>query len=73
MAFENKKSSISKILQETKQVAGNPRGVDFGGHERTKQYQFSLQPSVREKLNQIASEKGYRSASSFLNELIKNM
>ncbi|HEM3615073.1 TPA: hypothetical protein U1C23_001950 [Streptococcus suis] len=73
MAFENKKSSISKILQETKQVAGNSRGVDFGGHERTKQYQFSLQPSVREKLNQIASEKGYRSASSFLNELIKNM
>lgn len=33
---------------------------------------FSLQPSVREKITQIANERGYRSASSFLNDYFKN-
>lgn len=33
---------------------------------------FSLQPSVREKITQIAHSRGYRSASSFLNDYFKN-
>ena len=41
--------------------------------ERTKQFQFTLQPSVREKINRLAKENGYRSASSFLNDYFKNL
>ncbi|WP_423229674.1 hypothetical protein [Streptococcus salivarius] len=41
--------------------------------ERTKQFQFTLQPSVREKINLLAKENGYRSASSFLNDYFKNL
>ncbi|MFR3855198.1 MULTISPECIES: hypothetical protein [Streptococcus] len=41
--------------------------------ERTKQFQFTLQPSVREKIALLAKENGYRSASSFLNDYFKNL
>ena len=44
-----------------------------GEFEKTKQFQFTLQPSVRKKINRLAKENGYRSASSFLNDYFKNL
>jgi hypothetical protein len=41
--------------------------------ERTKNYTFTLQPSVRKKLEQLAKEHNFKSSSKFLSELIKNM
>lgn len=41
--------------------------------ERTKNYTFSLQPSARKRLDGLAKEHNFKSASKFLNELIKNM
>ncbi|MEE5988556.1 ribbon-helix-helix domain-containing protein [Ligilactobacillus equi] len=41
--------------------------------EKRKNYTFSLQPTVRKKLDTIAKEHGYSSASKFLNELIRQM
>ena len=83
MAFEKKNSNISKMLKATEEKAQLPeatlvasfnqwkeRGEDF---ERTKQFQFTLQPSVRKKITRLAKENGYRSASSFLNDYFKNL
>jgi hypothetical protein len=39
--------------------------------ERTKNYTFSLQPSARKRLDGLAKEHNFKSASKFLNELIK--
>ncbi|WP_080569319.1 hypothetical protein [Streptococcus sobrinus] len=44
-----------------------------GNFERTKNFQFTLQPSVRQKITDEARERGYRSASSFLNDFFKNL
>lgn len=41
--------------------------------ERTKNYTFSLQPSVRKQLDSLAREQGFKSSSKFLNELIKGL
>ena len=71
MAFESKKKQISKSLQETLREIKTPSAVET--FERTKQYQFTLQPSVREKIDSLAKEKGYRSASSFINDYFKNL
>ncbi|MCO4327877.1 CopG family transcriptional regulator [Staphylococcus agnetis] len=42
-------------------------------HEKKKNYQFMLQPSIREKINKLAKENNYSSSSAFLNELIKKL
>lgn len=41
--------------------------------EKTKKFTFSLQPSTREKINTLAKQYNFSSASKFLNELIKKM
>lgn len=41
--------------------------------ERTKNYTFSLQPSARKRLDGLAKEHNFKSASKFLNELIKKI
>lgn len=69
MAFEKKDTKISEALKESKE-----KGIPSIQHsEKTRPYTFTLQPSNREKLNQLASKRGYASASKFLNDLIENM
>ncbi|WP_019779299.1 hypothetical protein [Streptococcus sobrinus] len=74
MAFDNKQSSISQMIKATehKTVPSSETTVE-DGFERTKQFQFTLQPSVREKIARLAKENGYRSASSYLNDYFKNL
>ena len=71
MAFDNNQDKISNLLKATEAATTQNHNSNFE-FERTKKYMFSLQPSVREKINQIANERGYRSASSFLNDYFKN-
>ena len=74
MAFDKNNKNISELLKATEEKETKQEVVkvveDF---ERTKQFQFTLQPSVREKINRLAKENGYRSASSFLNDYFKNL
>ena len=74
MAFDKNNKNISEMLKATEEKETKQEVVkvveDF---ERTKQFQFTLQPSVREKINRLAKEHGYRSASSFLNDYFKNL
>ncbi|MGT2728531.1 hypothetical protein ACVRWQ_01060 [Streptococcus phocae subsp. salmonis] len=74
MAFDNTKHKISNMLRATEdnQEVEKTRS-SINNFERTKQYQFTMQPSVREKINQLAKEAGYRSASSYLNEYFKKL
>lgn len=71
MAFDNNQDKISNLLKATEAATTQNHNSNFE-FERTKKYMFSLQPSIREKINQIANERGYRSASSFLNDYFKN-
>jgi hypothetical protein len=41
--------------------------------ENRKKYSFTIKPSAREKLNQLAKEHNYPSASRFIEELIENI
>ncbi|MGYP000079685358 len=58
MAFEKRKVNERQV------------GGEF---EKTKQFQLTLQPSVREKISRLAKENGYRSASSYVNDHFKNL
>ena len=71
MAFDNNQDKISNLLKSTDTTPKNSTNSNFE-FERTKQFMFSLQPSVREKITQIAHSRGYRSGSSFLNDYFKN-
>ncbi|MGT2755747.1 hypothetical protein [Streptococcus ovuberis] len=79
MAFKPKKNEIAQVITETATLPSSIQSTDTGagGHfdtfERTKQYQFTLQPSVRTKIDELAKEKGFRSASAFVNDLFKKM
>ena len=74
MAFDKNNKNISEMQKATEEKEKKQEVVrvveDF---ERTKQFQFTLQPSVREKIALLAKENGYRSASSFLNDYFKNL
>ena len=74
MAFDKNNKNISEMLKATEEKETKQEVVrvveDF---ERTKQFQFTLQPSVREKIALLAKGNGYRSASSFLNDYFKNL
>ena len=74
MASDKNNKNISEMLKATEEKETKQEVVrvveDF---ERTKQFQFTLQPSVREKIALLAKENGYRSASSFLNDYFKNL
>lgn len=41
--------------------------------EKKANWNFSLLPSTREKITQIARERGYKSDSAFLDDMFKNM
>lgn len=78
MAFNPENKQIKQALQKTEQIEPKDKLVipvfnDADEDERTKNYTFSLQPSVRKRLDTLAKEHNFKSASKFLNELIKNM
>lgn len=79
MAFEPKKREIKQALQEEKSILKEKTSIEVPTYdesqqeEKTKTYTFTLQPSVRKKLDIIAKEHNYKSSSKFINELIKNM
>ncbi|MDT9554871.1 hypothetical protein [Streptococcus mutans] len=74
MAFTPKEKEISKIIKETTipktQPVFTPEATNF---ERKKQYQFTLKPSNREKLDRLAKTAGARSASDYLDRLLESM
>lgn len=79
MAFEPKQNEIKKALQEQTKGMTETTSIEVPTfdesmqEERTKTYTFTLQPSIRKKLDIIAKEHNYKSSSKFLNELIKKM
>ena len=78
MAFNPENKQIKQALQKTEQIEPKDKLVipvfnDADEDERTKNYTFSLQPSVRKRLDALAKEHNFKSASKFRNELIKNM
>lgn len=68
MAFEPKQNEIRQAL--TKPEIKTTNAVV---HETKKQYQFMLTPTHREKLRQASKERGYRSDSALLADLIENL
>ncbi|HEM3504611.1 TPA: hypothetical protein U1B13_000543 [Streptococcus suis] len=73
MAFKPKEKEISQLIQTTNPSVAQPIfSPNEGNYERKKQYQFTLKPSNREKLNQLAMAAGARSASDYLDWLIEN-
>ena len=74
MAFIPKEKEISKIIEETNQPASQPIfTANNTSFERKKQFQFTLKPSNREKLDRLAKAAGARSASDYLDRLLESM
>lgn len=79
MAFDPKNKKIQQALREpeNKKVNKSEEKVSLPSYkekeEKTQNYTFSLQPSVRKKLTAISKEQGFPSASSFINELVKGL
>ena len=79
MAFTNKQNLIVEALgtnETEKKIAKKSKKSDIDDaslYETTKPFTFTLQPSVRKKLDELAKAGGYRSASGYLNELIKEL
>ena len=74
MAFIPKEKEISKIIVETNQPAAQPIfTANNTSFERKKQFQFTLKPSNREKLDRLAKAAGARSASDYLDRLLESM
>lgn len=78
MAFEPRNKNITEALRTPAESVVNkeealiiPSFKDTT--EKTQNYTFSLQPSVRKKLTAVSKEQGFPSASSFLNSLIKGL
>ncbi|HFI0293570.1 TPA: hypothetical protein ACGOVK_002032 [Streptococcus suis] len=68
MAFEPKAKEIRQALTKPTIETANRQG-----YETKKQYQFMLTPTLREKLRQTSQERGYRSDSALLADLIENL
>lgn len=79
MAFEPRNKNITEALRTSmeKEVKKEEEALIIPSYkdttEKTQNYTFSLQPSVRKKLTAVSKEKGFPSASSFLNSLIKGL
>ena len=76
MAINQENTKIKKDLQKENSI--DPKNklvipVFNDETERTKNFTFSIQPSARKKLDALAKEHSFKSASKFLNELIKSM
>lgn len=75
MAFTPKEKEISQIIEASSQLDRTPNevAVEFESFERKKQFQFTLKPSNRKKLDEIAKTAGAKSASDYLDKLIENL
>lgn len=78
MAFEPHNKNITEALRTpTESVVNKEETLTIPSYqdavEKTQNYTFSLQPSVRKKLTAVSKEQGFPSASSFLNSLIKGL
>lgn len=78
MAFEPHNQNITEALRTPDDnVVNKEELVIIPSYqdtiEKTQNYTFSLQPSVRKKLTTVAKEQKFPSASSFLNSLIKGL
>ncbi|MDG4984978.1 hypothetical protein OGZ51_12565 [Lactococcus lactis] len=79
MAFEPHNKNITEALRTSTENVVNKEEETLtipsyqDTIEKTQNYTFSLQPSVRKKLTAVSKEQGFPSASSFLNSLIKGL
>ena len=75
MAFTPKEKEISQIIEASSQLDRTPNevAVEFKSFERKKQFQFTLKPSNRKKLDEIAKAVGAKSASDYLDKLIESL
>ena len=75
MAFTPKEKEISQIIEASSQLDRTPNdvAVEVESFERKKQFQFTLKPSNRKKLDKIAKAAGAKSASDYLDKLIENL
>ena len=75
MAFTPKEKEISQIIEASSQLDRTPNevAVEFENFERKKQFQFTLKPSNRKKLDKIAKAAGAKSASDYLDKLIESL
>lgn len=75
MAFTPKEKEISQIIEASSPPDRTPNevAVEFESFERKKQFQFTLKPSNRKKLDEIAKAVGAKSASDYLDKLIESL
>lgn len=74
MAFDRKDDRIKEALGEpiSSPTYTLPTGRD-SSFEKKKNYTFTLKPSIREKLDTVARERGFRSSAAFLEALIEGL
>ena len=73
MASTPKEKKISQIIEATHQSDQISNVTSFESFERKKQFQFTLKPSNRKKLDEIAKAAGAKSASDYLDKLIESL
>ena len=75
MAFTPKEKEISQIIEASSQPDRTPNEVEveFESFERKKQFQFTLKPSNRKKLDEIAKAAGAKSASDYLDRWLESL
>ncbi|WP_061910156.1 hypothetical protein [Streptococcus cristatus] len=75
MAFTPKEKEISQIIEASSQSDQTPNkvAVEFESFERKKQFQFTLKPSNREKLDKVAKAAGAKSASDYLDKWLESL
>ena len=73
MAFTPKEKEISQIIEATHQPEQISDVANFESFERKKQFQFTLKPSNRKKLDEIAKAAGAKSASDYLDKLLESL
>lgn len=73
MASTPKEKKISQIIEATYQSDQISNVTSFESFERKKQFQFTLKPSNRKKLDKIAKAAGAKSASDYLDKLIESL
>ena len=75
MAFTPKEKEISQIIEASSQPDPTPNevAVEFESFERKKQFQFTLKPSNRKKLDKIAKAAGAKSASDYLDRWLESL
>lgn len=66
-------SKIKSKVDNTTEIKSKHLNQQKMQFEKTKAYPFTLQPSVRKKIDKLALEAGAKSASSYLNEYFKRL